>query len=56
MNQIPDLRDAQAYPATMCPKFAAMRNRKKFQANQIVDVTIDCGLGTAAQRDRPTFG
>jgi hypothetical protein len=56
MNQIPDLRDAQAYPATMCPKFAAMRNRKKFQANQIVDVTIDCGLGTAIRRERTAIG
>src|SRR6266852_1684363 len=38
----------QAYPATMCPKFAALRKRRKFHVNQIVDVTIDCGLGTAS--------
>src|SRR6266404_705246 len=52
MNQIPICVMTQVYPVTMCPKFAALRSRKKFQINQIVDLTIDCGLGTAIARDR----
>ena len=39
----------QAYPVTMCSKFAALRRRGKFHINQIVDVTINCGLRTAIQ-------
>jgi len=56
MKQIPICVMIQAYPATMCSKFAALRNREKFHANQIVDVTIDCGLGTAIQRDQAAIG
>src|SRR6266550_9436460 len=52
MKQIPICVMTQTCPATMCSKFAALRSREKFHANQIVDVTIDCGLGTAIQRDR----
>jgi hypothetical protein len=32
MNQIPDLCDGAAYPALMCPKFAAARQREMFQS------------------------
>jgi len=56
MKQIPICVMIQAYPATMCSKFAALRSPKKFHANQIVDVTIDCGLGTAIQRDKAAIG
>src|SRR6266480_6092377 len=56
MKQIPICVMTPTCPATMCSKFAALRNRKKVHANQIVDVTIDCGLGTAIQRDPAAVG
>jgi hypothetical protein len=56
MNQIPDVCDDAAYLGTMCSKFAAPRQRKKFPIYQRFDVEIGSASGMVICRGAAQMG